>query len=209
MLKKCVLFFVIFALLAAGYFSLPKYTAEVCRRKQFIVDRDFVSMRKSLSQGRFEEEILRANNAVMIQKSWVDKGFHIERPLKKDRYWEFSGVLHAKVGVNDPHTGQTTVDLQHVVLVTTDKIELEATLMRPLEIGVTDLRQKIYMEPHGDKTLVRIEVAMRLHRFVPNFMQKYAKESLMKAADNSVNTFETVITNLPSPKPGILNLGIR
>lgn len=207
MLKKTILIFTIFALLSAGYFCLPKYTAEVCRRKQFVVDRDFVSMRKSLSQGRFEEEILRANNATMIQKSWIDKGFHIERPLRKDRYWEFNGVLQAKVSVNDPRTGQMTVDLQHKVLVTPEQIDLEATLMRPLSVGVTDLRQKIHMEPYGDKTLIRVEVAMRLHRFVPSFMQEYAKESLMKAADNSVNTFETVIKGLPPPKPG-LNLGI-
>jgi hypothetical protein len=132
MLKKTILIFTIFALLAAGYFCLPKYTAEVCRRKQFVVDRDFVSMRKSLSQGRFEEEILRANNATMIQKSWIDKGFHIERPLRKDRYWEFNGVLQAKVSVNDPRTGQMTVDLQHKVLVTPEQIDLEATVPRNL-----------------------------------------------------------------------------
>jgi len=203
MLKKGLLFFVIFALLAAVYFSLPKYTTEVCRRKQFVVNKDFVSMRKVLSQGKFEEEILKANNATMIQKTWIDKSFHIERPLKKDRYWEFNGVLQAKVGVNNPKTGQMTVDMQHNVLVTTDKIDLEAKLMRPLDIGITDLRQKITMVPYGDKTLIKVEVAMRLHRYVPKFMREYANKSLMEAADNSVETIEAVIISLPPPKPGL------
>lgn len=171
MLKKTILIFTIFALLAAGYFCLPKYTAEVCRRKQFVVDRDFVSMRKSLSQGRFEEEILRANNATMIQKSWIDKGFHIERPLRKDRYWEFNGVLQAKVSVNDPRTGQMTVDLQHKVLVTPEQIDLEATLMRPLSVGVTDLRQKIHMEPFPEfpvSSLLRTFISVATSK-IPNF----------------------------------------
>ena len=194
---------VIFAILAAGYFCLPKYTVEVCRKKQFVIDKDFVSVRKSLSQGKFEEEILKANNAVMIEKTWINKGFHIERPLKKDRYWEFNGSLLAKVGVNNPRTGQMTVELKHDVLVTTDAIQLEANLARPLEVGLTNLRQKIVMVPQGDKTLVRIEVSMRLSRFVPGFFREYAQKQLMQAADSSVDAFESVLKNLPPPKPGL------
>lgn len=208
MLKRSLLVLAIFSLLAAGYFCLPKYTVEVSRRKQFVIDRDFVSVRKSLSQGKFEEEILKANNAVMIEKKWINKGFHIERPLKKDRYWEFNGSLLAKIGVNNPRTGQMTVELKHDVLVTTETIQLEANLVRPLEIGLTDLREKIVMVPQGDKTLVRIEVAMRLSRFVPGFFREYAQKQLMQAADNSVDTFESVVKNLPPPKPG-LNLPLK
>lgn len=201
MFKKSIFIFTILILL--WYFCLPKYTVEVCRRRQFVVDRDFVSMRKSLSQGHFEEEILRANNATVIQKSWINTGIHVERPLQKDRYWEFSGVLQAKVGVNDSKNGQMTVDLQHKVLVASEQINLETTLIRPLEVGVTDLRQKIHMKPYGNKTFIKVEVAMRLHRFVPYFMQRYARESLMKAVDRSADTFEVVIKNLPSSKSGL------
>lgn len=203
MLKRSILLAVIFAILAAGYFCLPKYTVEVCRKRQFLINQDFASVRKSLAQGKFEEEILKANNATMIEKQWINKGFHIERPLKKDRYWEFNGSLLAKIGVNNPKTGPMTIELKHDVLVTTEKIQLEANLVRPLEVGLTDLNQKILLIPHGDKTLVRVEVSMRLSRFVPPFMREYAQTQLIQAAENSVDTFETVITNLPPPKPGL------
>lgn len=203
MLKRSILLVIIFVILVAGYFCLPKYTVEACRRKQFLIDKNFVLVRKSLSQGKFEEEILKANNATMIEKRWINKGFHIERLLKKDRYWEFNGSLIAKIAVTNPKTGSTIVELKHDVLVTNEKIQLEANLMRSLEVGLTDLNQKILLVPQGDKTLVRVEVSMRLSRFVPPFMKEYAQTQLIQAVENSVDTFEAVIANLPPPKPGL------
>lgn len=196
MFKTIITISVLFILCTIGYFCIPKYNIEVCRRKQVILEKDFVSIRKALSQGKFEEQILQANNAIMIQKSWTDKNFQIQRLIGKDKYWEFSGTLYAQVQV-ESQGKPMVVELQHDVLVSTTKIELEATLIRPLEIGVTDLRQKIFMKPIGHKTLVQIEVAMKLHRFVPFFMHEYAKQALMKAADNSANIIESAIKDLP------------
>lgn len=198
MFKTIIIFSVLsilFILGTIGYFFLPKYTLEVCRRKQIVVDKDFTSLRKSLVQGKFEKEILRINNATMVRQNWINKNFQIQRLIGKDKYWEFCGTLYAQVKVE--HQGSPMiVDLEHDVVVATNKIELKSTLIRPLEIGVTDLQENIFMRPYGNKTLVQIEVSMRLHRFVPFFMHEYAKQSLMKAADDSANAFETAIKSL-------------
>jgi hypothetical protein len=183
----------------------PKYTALANRKTTFVLDRSFEDMRKSLSQGRFEEEILKSNNATMVSKTWHRSDLRIQRPLSKDRYWEFNGVMTARVQVDHPQAGQFVVDMRHKLHVAKDSIEIEANLERPLEVGITDLRERIVMYPNGpNQTVVELEIGMKLQRIVPSFMREYAQTQLNNAADRSITNLQQVLQNLPPPKKGLV-----
>jgi len=183
----------------------PKYSAQANRKTTFVLDRSFEDVRKSLQQGRFEEEILKANNATMISKTWHRSDLRIVKPLSRDRYWEFNGVMTAKVSVDHPEAGQFVVEMRHKIHVAKDAIQIEADLERPLEVGVTGLHQRITMYPNGpNQTVVELEIGMRLQRIVPSFMREYAQGQLNQAADKSITNLQQVLQNLPPPKKGLV-----
>jgi hypothetical protein len=57
-----------FALLALFIYFSRIYQVkniEAYKEKQIVINKDFASVRKSITQGKFEEEILKINNAVV------------------------------------------------------------------------------------------------------------------------------------------------
>lgn len=176
---------------------LPHTVVQEVTASEFILDTPFADVRRSVRQGKFEKETLRINNAELINKQWVDKSFDIQRPLRKDRYFEFCGRLIAKVRVDNPHAGKLEVELLEDVCFATDRIEVVTRLNRPLPIGVSDLYQSVYLCPEGtDKTKVKLVSQITLKRYIPKFMEKYARGEVKKATEDSIVKMEYAIRSL-------------
>ena len=157
----------------------------------------FKTVQKGLKQGKFEQETLRINGATIVEKKWTDQQFHIERILRKDRYWEFRGQLHAKVQVDNPHAGKLTVDLVEDIEFAIDHIYITTTLLKPLEIGVTDLKETIVIVPLGNnQTKVTLTSYLKLHRWVPKSWKGYAQEQMDGAANDAIQKMTAAIQSL-------------
>jgi hypothetical protein len=175
---------------------MPHSIVQEASNTEFVMDIPFKEVQKAVRKGQFEQETLRINNAELVSKQWSHKHLDIQRPLKKDRYIEFSGRLFAKVRVDNQHAGKIEVELVEDVCFATDRIEVKTTLARPLAIGVSDMRQEILMTPQGDKTYVRLSSNITLKRYIPFFMAEYARKQVKTATVDSVQKMEYVIRNL-------------
>lgn len=181
-----------------------KKSVETVKGVEFKVERSFDSVRKSLIEGKFEEEILKINNAIIISKEWTNKKLYLERPLRRNRYWEFDGTMIAKVRINEENVGVEEVEMKHNIEVRDKSITINASLDSPIKkIGLTKLDQNITIEESDKSVLVKSCVAMKVQRLIPIFMEKYAQEQLDKAAENYLQKIENAIKGLPEPRSGI------
>jgi len=198
----------LFALLAFSIYFSDVYRPKniyACKEAQEAINKDFISIRKSISQGKFEEEILKINNAKVIEKQWNNKKLFLQRPLKKDRYWEFDGTMLAKVQLNNENIGSEVVEMKHDVVVSTNQINLESSLNNPVKkIGLVNLTQKILIKPSGNQTVVSIKVEMKISRIIPIFFEKQAEDKVKEEVEKSLNEIINTIKNLPEPKQGIM-----
>jgi hypothetical protein len=190
--------FVLSCLIA--FFFIPKHvfqtTIDETASVEIVIDKPFKDIQKAIRKGNFEEQVLRINNAELISKQWVDRRFNIERPLKKDRYWELAGKIVAQVQVDDPHAGRIQVELVEEVFFAIDRIEVHTRLNRPLDIGVSDIQQTICLTPDGEQTRVFLANRIILKRFIPPFMKEQIRERVRQSAERSVNSMEQAIRGL-------------
>lgn len=206
-IKLAVSFILLISLIAFYEYYQNKYninkSVETSKDITFLIKRDFESIRKSIVEGKFEEEILKINNAVVIEKNWTDKMLHLERPFRLKR-WEFSGTMFAKIKINNEDIGKENIDMKHSVEISNSDIRIVASLENPIKkIGLATLEQKIKLNKKEKETLADVSVSMKIERLIPGFMEKYAKEELDKTAENYLKKIEEAINNLPEPKPGI------
>lgn len=177
---------------------IKDYTVEAERTISFVMDRSFEDTRKAIARGRFQDEILKINNAILIQKDWTNKNISIQRPLSPDVYWSFDGEMVAKIQIGDP---PALMEMLHKVHVSTETVKIEATLKKPLDIGITDLKQNIAILPDGEgKTKVDVTVYIKLQKTMPSWMTFVADKKINTAADESVQKFEQVIRTMPSDR---------
>jgi len=196
MVRKLVLVAVIVLMMVFIYKNMPHSIVQEASETEFVMDTPFKEVQRAVRKGQFEQETLRINNAELVSKQWSHKHLDIQRPLKKDRYIEFSGRLFAKVRVDNQHAGKIEVELVEDICFATDRIEVKNALARPLAIGVSDLRQEILMTPQGDKTYVKLRSNITLKRYIPFFMVEYARKQVKAATVDSVQRMEYVIRNL-------------
>jgi hypothetical protein len=105
-----------------------KKTIETEKSLSFLVDKEFSLIRKSLVQGKFEEEILKINNATVLEKKWNDLNLHLERPLRKDRYWDLKGNMVAKIKINNDNTGKEEIEMNHNIEVGSSNVKILCSL---------------------------------------------------------------------------------
>lgn len=209
MRKIFLIFLFLFALLGLFIYFSEIYQVkniEAYKEQQVVLDRDFVLIRKAISQGKFEEEILKINNATVIEKKWNNKKLFLQKPLRKDRFWEFDGSLIAKVRINNENIGSEVVEMKHNVVVSINEINLEANLNNPIKkIGLINLNQKILIKPiDKSKSLVNVSVEMKISRTIPAFLIKEAENKIKEETKKSLNEIIKTIQNLPEPKQGIM-----
>jgi hypothetical protein len=172
------------------------------KESKFLINKNFISVRKSITQGKFEEEISQVNQATPIEKKWVDKKILLQKPLSKDRFWEFDGTLLAKIKVKDY---ENPVDMKHKVSIGSGSVSINTSLESPIEeVGLTQLDQEINFVPNNTQTLCSIKVTMTAKRIIPFFMEKYAKDKIEKESQAYLDRMTEAINNLPEPKPGIV-----
>lgn len=177
---------------------ITDHVVEVERSTSFVMDRSFEDVRKAISRGRFQDEILKINNATLIQKEWSNKNISVHRPLSPDIYWSFDGQMTAKIQIGEP---PALMEMIHKVHVSTEAVKIEATLKSPLDIGITDLKQNISILPDGEgKTKVDVNVYIKLEKTMPSWMTFLADKKINAAADESVQKFEQVIRTMPSDR---------
>lgn len=174
----------------------PKQTIQVQRKTSFILQRDFQDVRKSFVQGKFQEEILKINNASLISSSWKDKKFLIQKPLQADRYWCFDGTMLATVKISSKHEQPMIVDMVHEVHVASDEIKIHVMFHKPIN-GI-DLQQDLIIVPAGPGlTKVSVVVNLQLCRFIPSWWMESATKQVTESAETSVANFEQVIKAMP------------
>lgn len=199
-----------YAAFRSGHISFHQHTIHTQRTRTFVLDRDFQEVRKSFVKGRFQEEILRVNNAQLLKKTWIDKKLSIQKPLRYDRYWSFDGEMLATIQVAADGQKPITVEMVHDIHVAKDAIAIKATLAKPLEIGVTNLYQELEILPDGPgKTKVIVSVYIKLQRFIPSPWRDYAEKQVATAADSSVSNFEQVIRAMPEVNGIVIPLAER
>ena len=196
MLKRLVLVALVILMGVFIWKNLPKSTIQEATQTEFVTETSFKDIQRAMRKGNFEQETLRINGAELVSKQWLDKHFNIQRPLRKDRHWEFSGRLLAKVRVDNQHAGKMEVELVEDIFFATDRIEVKTRLAKPLGIGVSDIYQEICIVPEGEKARVKLSSQITLKRFVPFFMKDYATKEVKGATVDSVSRMETVIRNL-------------
>jgi len=196
MLKKVALVAGIVIMAVLIIVHLPHTVIQESSATQFVLNVPFKEVQKSIRKGNFEQETLKINNAELLQKQWIDRNFNIQRPLKADRYWEFSGRLLAKVRVDNPQAGKMDVELVEDIFFATNRIEVKTQLAKPLAIGVSDIRQEIVIYPYGQTTRVELSSNITLKRFVPWFMTDYARKQVKSATEQSVSKMESILRNL-------------
>ena len=177
-------------------FNLPQTIFPSEKKHSFILDVPFQKIKKSMLISNFEQETLKINNAELLQKRWIDKNINIQRPLKPDRYFEFSGRLLAKVRVDDPRAGKMDVELVEDIFFSTNKIEIKTQLAKPLSIGVSEIEQEILIYPDGQTTVVKLRSSITFKRFVPWFLKDYARQQVEDATDSSISKMESTLRNL-------------
>ena len=184
----------------AAVLTAKNYVAEAHRKVTFTVDKDFVGIRNAIVSGRFEEEVMRINGTTLVSKEWNSVRLSLQRPLQKDRYWEFDGIMSAKI--SSDKTG--IMEMEQQVHVAKDVVDIKTTLLKPLEVGVTDLRERIYLQPAGEgKTDVVLMVYIKLQRYVPSFLKKHAQGEIDREADKMMSDTEVVLKDL-TVKYGII-----
>lgn len=208
---KLLLSIVSLSILIAAYFHYQekksiKKIVETNKNTEFTIEKDFKSVSWSIATGRFEEEILKINNATILDKNWSNKEFHLERPLRRSRYWEFDGTMKAKIRINNnKNIGTEDIDMVHEVKVDSNEITIKAALENPIDkIGLTSMNQEINIEK-GDNNLtnVKVSIKMKVVRLIPKFLENYAQNYLDKYAEEQVQKIKEAISNLPEKKPGI------
>lgn len=209
MLINLLVFFGVLIVTGVILISLtPKHVIEAQRETVFYVNKPYQEVAKSLVTNKVMECILDANGATLLQQTWVDRKFGIQRPLNpKLRTWQFAGTANAQVLVRNPDVGQIPVSLIQDIDANQDRILVRTRLAQPLAVGITDLEQYIFIENQGDQTKVTFRLYMKLHRRVPAFARDYANKRVQQAADNQVAVFEPVFVRcVNQPPKGILSL---
>jgi len=203
-----LLLFLVLALALNEYYQNKysiKKTIETEKSLSFLVDKEFSLIRKSLVQGKFEEEILKINNATVLEKKWNDLNLYLERPLRKDRYWDLKGNMIAKIKINNDNTGKEEIEMNHNIEVGSSNVKILASLENPIEkIGLTTLEQEIKLEPgQQNKTIANVRIKMKVKRMIPSVMEKYAQEKLDSAANDYIEKTKHIIESMPETKTGI------
>lgn len=180
-------------------------TVETSENISFIIKKDFFSIRKSLVQGKFEEEILKINNATVLDKKWDNLKIYLEKPLSKNRYWELTGVMLAKIKINNEDVGSEDIEMKHNIEVGSTAVKIVAQLESPInKIGLTALEQEINLKPAGrDSTWANASIKIKVKRLIPSIMEKYAQEKIDKTAEGYLEKVKEILENLPEPMPGI------
>lgn len=208
-IKLTLALLLVVLLIAFNEYYQNKYsvnkTVETSKNTSFVVNREFSSIRKSLVQGKFEEEILKINNANVIEKKWENLKLYLEKPLSKNRYWELQGTMIAKIKINNEEVGSEEIEMKHNIEVGSEIVKILAELENPIEkIGLTTLEQEINLEPGPQNTtLANVGIKMKVKRLIPSVLEKYAQEKLDKTTENYLQKIKQIIENLPESKPGI------
>ena len=197
------LILLLFIIVLYEYYKNNNKVIETSKDLNFVIEKDFSDVRKSIVEGKFEKEILKINNATVLEKKWTEENFRIERPLRRNRKWDFSGTMVAKVKINNEDF-KDEVEIKHDIEVGDSSIKIIATLQNSIKkLGLTNLEQKIILEKNGAATLARVSVSMRVKRLIPGFMEAYAKEQLDNSARSYLEEIEKTLEDLPKTKPGI------
>lgn len=189
--------FLFIAILGTMVYFSPRYVVKAYKEESFLMEREFLEFRNSIAQSRFQEEIMEANNATLVSSNWSRADLILERPLQPDRYWAFNGVLNAKVAIKHPSMGQIVVDLNQKICVAKDEITIFAELNKPLDVGVTDLKQKISIKPEGQKTRVFLNIEIELSLPIPNPLKTYVNTKLEDEATHSLEDLKLALKNVP------------
>jgi hypothetical protein len=173
------------------YFT-PEYVVETSREHSFVIDADFVSVRRSLRKEDIMERILAANNGEVLEKKWVGGDFHIKHILNRElRTWTLNGKINAKVLIRETGQGEMVVDLKQDLYVTPQLISSKTRLAKPLPVGVSHLDEAIDIRPHGqNQTRVDIRLYMRFCRKIPSLYRQYACEQINRSADKQIADIE-------------------
>lgn len=200
MIKKIslILFVVLLLVLLtkAAIKYLPQTQVQEQLSHEFVLDLPFSDIRRTILQGRFEQETLRINESEMIAKKWTDIHVDLQRPLRSNRHFEFNGRMTARVRVKTPQLGKIEIDLIEDVCIATDRIEVITRLDKPLSIGISDIEQSIFIIPEGDKSKIELKNKIILKRYIPGFMENYVRSEVKKATEDSITKMEYVIRNL-------------
>lgn len=179
-----------------GLQYLPHTIVQEDSQREFVLDSSFTDIRRTILQGRFEQETLRINESEMIAKKWTDIHVNLQKPLQKDRFFEFNGRMLARVRVNTPQLGKIEIELIEDVCIATDRVEVITRLNKPLPIGISDIVQSIYIYPENNKTKVELKDKIILKRYIPGFMEKQVRDEVKKATEDSIAKMEDAIRNL-------------
>jgi hypothetical protein len=190
MIKKIILLLLILGGLIGFICVLPKKTIEAGGSKTFVVNKSFSEIKKILIKGKFEEEILKANHATILEKKWVDMNFHLKG-------MEFRGKLNARVSVNNPKIGTIVVNLTHTIHVNKEMIDVKAELNKPLDVGLTEFKQHILIQPNDENSVkISIKNYLKLQRSMPEFLRNYAQQQMNDSSQQGLDNLERIIKDL-------------
>lgn len=188
------------------YSLLPNYTVEAYREHQFVINKSITEVQMALGKDDIMQKLLDANNARVLEQRWVDGDIHIQRPFSREhRKWNLSGTFFIKVAIQDPLAGELILDLQQKLDISREYIHVDLCLDKPMNIGVTDMRQVIKFEKHGeDQTIISMKVYLRFCRKVPSFLQDFTYSKVHESADMIIKQFEPLLRDhIANSKPGI------
>lgn len=195
-MKKLILFILCIVVFVITFFGLykttPNHVISIHREHSFIINKSFNNVRKDLYQRDLMEEIIESHGGKLLSKHFVTKNFRIENwkhPLKS---WEYHAVVNASASLKYPNED---IEIYNKVWADPRRIYSESSLVRPLEIGITQWDQTIEIVPYGDQTHVTVKLDVKLERIVPNNWREYAWDKVNRAATKNTLDFEFILRN--------------
>ena len=191
-------FLIIIFLFASGFFAYKNIMInrvfESSQEIQYVIDNDFLKVKKVLMRTNVLEEIVSKEHGKIIDKSWNDFIVSSKR-LFVDGV-DIDGSGNFIVEKNDLHDGFVQLKFEQKIHASKDSIVSNVTLAEPCG-HFKNIKTELTIVPLGNKkTLATNKIYLKYERLVPKNMVANIENILKKSVADSLQNNKDVILDL-------------
>jgi hypothetical protein len=178
----------LFLLLVSWVFA-PRRVIEMTREHEFIIDKPLKEVRRAVVAEDIAREIIAAHGGEIVDKKLIGGQLNLQRPILRN--WQATGDLQIVAKIKE---SKEPILLYEKFNATPEQILAVTTLDQPLSNGVTKFQQDVRFLSFNNKTLVHVNIYLRLERKIPSFFYQYTTNKMSTSLNERINTFEILIT---------------
>jgi hypothetical protein len=191
---KKVLIFIGIVLLSCVAFVLcsPRQHINTCSENTFVIDKDFSEVRKILIRTDMVKRISETMGSEIVEEKWDSITVSLHKLLRpQEGTYELRGQL--EIDTKSPYV-HNNIFVNQVSVVTPDSVVTNIRLIKP-EGVISDLKNETTFIRHGDKTLVKMKMHLKISPRMPKIpiLESYIKERVKTKRDERLQDAEETV----------------